>query len=190
KGTDAPDVTMQTFTFKNSTVYNFAYTKNFFTHRQNSQKWLTYDVQNSIFVNCGKSGQVIKGVNGGGSSANPTWVINGNIFNFDGADTSAAESTGDDEEPVQNSIVGVVTFADAAAGDFNGTFTYPFGTTAPESLGGDARWTITIAEGEDLSGIESIAVVAAQKDGKFFIDGKLVIVRNGRQFNANGQILK
>ena len=139
---------IQTFIVKNSTMYNLAKTKNFFTHRQANQKWLAYDVENSIFVNCGKSGQVIKGMNGGQSGTNPTWTITGNAFNFEAegvmTDTSAAEDTGDttEGEGVQNSVAGVVTFTDAANGDFNGEFQLAEGATAPEALG-DGRWTIT-----------------------------------------------
>lgn len=121
---------VQTFKFANSTVYNFAKTKNFFSHRQSNQKWLAYDVQGCIFVDCGKSGQVIKGMNGGSSGTNPTWIIKGNVFNFDGADTSADESTGDDAEPVTESIAAVVAFADAANGDF----------TQSNANAGDPRW--------------------------------------------------
>lgn len=120
----------QTFKFANSTVYNFAKAKNFFTHRQSNQKWLAYDVQGNIFVNCGKSGQVVKGMNGGQSGANPIWTIKGNVFNFDDADTSVDESTGDDAEPVQESIAAVVKFADAENGDF----------TQAEAQAGDPRW--------------------------------------------------
>ena len=109
---------IQTFTFKNNTMYNLTKGANFFTHRQNNQKWMSYDVENNIFVNCGKSGQVIKGMNGGPAGKNPTWKIENNAFNYDGADTSASEDTGDSEEPVNNSIAEVVTFADAANGDF------------------------------------------------------------------------
>lgn len=135
---------IQTFIVKNSTMYNLAKGKNFFTHRQSNQKWLAYNVENSLFVNCGKSGQVIKGMNGGQSGANPTWSIEGNAFNFDGADTSAAEDTGDttEGEGVQNSVAGVVTFTNAETGDFNGEFQLAEGATAPEALG-DGRWTIT-----------------------------------------------
>ena len=150
KATEAPDVTLQTFTFKNSTLYNYAYTKNFFTHRQNNQKWLAYTLENNIFVNCGKSGQVVRGINQGQNGTNPVWTISGNIFNFDGADTSAAESTGDEEEPVQNSIAAVVTFADAAAGDFNATLALAEGAVAPESVG-DPRWTITVGGGDEIA---------------------------------------
>lgn len=156
KATEAPDVTVQTFVITNSTMYNFAKTKNFFTHRQNSQKWLTFDVQNNIFVNCGKSGQTIKGLNGGGSSANPTWIVKGNAFNFDGADTSANEATGDadhtqDETPglnetVQNSVAGVITFTDAANGDFNGDCTLAIDVTAPAGKVGDPRWKMEFKE--------------------------------------------
>ena len=118
KGTEAPGVTVQTFTIENSTLYNLAKGKNFFTHRQSNQKWLAYTLKNNIFVNCGKSGQVVKGINGGQSGTNPTWIITGNSFNFDGADTSSKEETGDSGEPVKDNVPGVVEFTDAANGDF------------------------------------------------------------------------
>ena len=145
----------QTFIVKNSTMYNLATGKNFFTHRQSNQTWLAYYVENSLFVNCGKSGQTIKGMNGGQSGANPTWTITGNAFNFvaDGVmtDTSADEDTGDttEGEGVQNSVAGVVTFTDAANGDFNGEFQLADGATAPEALG-DGRWTIIFKGGTEV----------------------------------------
>ena len=126
---------IQTFKFANSTFYNFAKTKNFFSHRQANQKWLAYNVSKCIFVDCGKSGQAIKGLNGGQSGANPIWTINGNVFNFVGEDgvakdTSENESTGDDAEPVSESIAVVVAFADAANGDFSQS----------DAQAGDPRW--------------------------------------------------
>ena len=129
---------IQTFTFKNNTMYNLAKDKNFFSHRQSNQKWLSYDVENNIFVNCGKSGQVIKGMNGGQSGKNPTWKIENNAFNHDGADTSASEDTGDSEEPVNNSIAEVVTFADAA----NGDFTVGESSIVAREKAGDPRWLV------------------------------------------------
>ena len=57
-------------------------------------------------------------MNQGQGSANPVWNISGNVFNFDGADTSADESTGDEEEPVKDSKAVVVNFADADNGNF------------------------------------------------------------------------
>ncbi len=136
---------VQTFTFKNNTMYNLAYGKNFFSHRQANQTWLAYDVEDNIFVNCGKKEQVIKGMNGGQSGKNPTWTIKGNIFNYDGADTSAKEDTGDttEGENVQNSIAGIVTFEDAAAGKFGGNVELPYGVEKPAAQPGDARWTLT-----------------------------------------------
>ncbi len=147
KLTELDEEGTQTFIIKNSTMYNLATGKNFFTHRQSNQKWLAYTVENSLFVNCGKSGQVIKGMNGGQSGSNPTWTITGNAFNFetDGvmADTSTAEDTGDttEGEGVQNSVAGIITFTDAAAGDFNGNFMLAEGASKPETLG-DPRWSI------------------------------------------------
>ena len=133
---------IQTFTFKNNTMYNLAKNKNFFSHRQSNQKWLSYDVENNIFVNCGKSGQVIKGMNGGSSGKNPTWKIENNAFNFEAdgimTDTSASEDTGDSEEPVNNSIAEVVTFADAA----NGDFTVGESSIVAREKAGDPRWLV------------------------------------------------
>lgn len=120
---------VQTFSFLSSTIYNFAKGKNFFSHRQSNQKWQAYNVQGCIFVDCGKSGQVIKGMNGGQGGANPIWTIKGNVFNFEGADTSANEETGDADEPVQESVAAVVAFADAANGDFTQSV-----------AAGDPRW--------------------------------------------------
>ena len=129
KATDMEGGT-ETFEFENSTFYNLAKSKNFFTHRQSNQTWLSYIVKDCIFVNCGKSGQTIKGMNGGQSGKNPTWDITGNVFNFDGADTSEAEATGDDDEPVKDSKAVVVNFADADNGDF----------TQSDANAGDPRW--------------------------------------------------
>ena len=152
KTTEYNSEAIQTFTFTNNTMFNLAPSKNFFSHRQNSQKWEKYVAHNNIFVNCGKKDQAIKGMNGGGSSANPTWDIDGNIFNFEVegvmTDTSAAEDTGDttEGEGVQNSIAGVITFTDAAGGDFNGNFALAEGAAAPAGTVGDPRWTVRFAE--------------------------------------------
>ena len=121
KATDYDASALQKFTFQYNTMYNLAPTKNFFSHRQSNQKWMAYDIKNNIFVDCGKSGQVIRGFNGGQGGSNPTWTISGNLFNFEGADTSASESTGDDAEPVSDSVEGVITFTDPTAPDFSGS---------------------------------------------------------------------
>ncbi len=139
KATEA-GLAVQTFNIEKNTMYNIAYGKNFCSHRQSNQKWLAYNVRKNVFVNCGKSGQAIKGINGGQSGTNPTWNIDGNIFNFNGADTSANEDTGDAAEPVQNSIVGLVTFNDAANGDFDGTIA----TVVASVTAGDPRWKLTV----------------------------------------------
>ena len=142
KTTDYSADAIQTFTFKNNTMYNLAKNKNFFSHRQSNQKWMAYNVENNIFVNCGKSGQVIKGMNGGSSGKNPTWKIENNAFNFEAdgimTDTSASEDTGDSEEPVNNSIAEVVTFADAA----NGDFTVGESSIVAREKAGDPRWLV------------------------------------------------
>ena len=133
----------QTFAFNNNTIYNLAKGKNFFTHRQNSQKWLAYTATNNIFVNVGKSGQVMRGMNGGGQSTNPTWIADGNAFNFDGADTSGNEHpSASSDDVVKNSVAGVMAFTSTETPDFGGTFELAEGATAPSALG-DPRWSIT-----------------------------------------------
>ena len=136
----------QTFKIANSTFYNISKGKNIFQHRQSGQKWLIFDVQNSMFVNCGKEGQVIRGLNGGQGSGNPTWIIKGNAFNFDGSDTSANEINGDEDEPVQGSVSGVMSFTNVEKPDFGGTFTLCDGQVAPQTLG-DPRWKVNYVGG-------------------------------------------
>ena len=57
----------------------------------------------------------------------------------------------------------------------------------------NARLTITF-EGEDPTGINAIEAAEAEdgalKDGKYLIDGKVILVKNGVKYSANGQILK
>ena len=142
KATEYDGSATQTFTFKNNTMYNLATGKNFFSHRQNGQKWLIFDIEQNIFVDCGKSGQVLPGLNGGQRSANPVYTVTGNLFNFGGADTSASESTADDTEPVQDSVEGTIVFNDPTAPDFSGTVLLGPSATAPSALG-DPRWTLT-----------------------------------------------
>jgi hypothetical protein len=123
KATDA-GLEVQTLSLQNSTFYNIALNKNVCTHRSANQTWLAYDVQNCLVVDCGKSSQFIKGLNGGQSGKNPIWTVKHNSFqrtDESGAftDSSAEESTGDEDEPVQDNVVGVVVFSgDIAAGDF------------------------------------------------------------------------
>jgi len=42
----------------------------------------------------------------------------------------------------------------------------------------------------EVVGIEAIESVASLKDGKFMVNGKLFIVRDGRQYNAEGAVIK
>ena len=196
KATEYAEDAEQKFIIFASTLYNLAPGKNFFTHRQSNQKWLTYNLQNNIFVNCGKSGQVVKGVNGGQSGKNPKWMIVNNLFNYDGKDTSAEESTGDADEPVEKSIPGVVTFADANGGDFNATITLAEGAEKPALAGDVYHWKINYAEATAIEGVKTAedenidlenTVIynlngqrvdkAQAKRGVFIVNGKKVVIK-------------
>ena len=127
---------IQTFNLTKSTFYNFAYgtgtsgTTNFFAHASNSQTWLKFVVKENIFVNCGKSKQVIQGLNGGGTSKNPTFDVDSNVFNWNGADESGIEVSPNSEQPNKNNIAALIVFKDAANGDF----------TQSNVKVGDPRW--------------------------------------------------
>jgi hypothetical protein len=136
---------LQIFDFRNSTIVNIANGKNFCDLKQNGTPQNTYVVKNSIFVDCGKNNQVIVGFNKGQTSPTPVWDITGNYFACADACSNAAEiekaGQQNEEDIVKNCVNGLLTFADAANGDFNGTFELE-DETAPEALG-DPRWTIT-----------------------------------------------
>ena len=150
--------TTQNIAIDNSTLYNIAKSKNFYTHRQSNQTWLAYYLRNNIFVNVGKSGQVVKGINQGASGKNPKWTVSGNAFFFDDGegglkDTSADESTGDTDEPVLNSLSGKFAFNSVETPDFGGTFTLNYGSHENENLRAP-RWTIDFEKVfEDFYGI-------------------------------------
>ena len=195
KATEYNEGIQQRFAIFGNTMYNLAPTKNFFSHRQSNQKWLVYSVQSNIFVNCGKSGQVIKGINGGQQGTNPTWIVANNIFNFDGEDTSAKEETGDADEPVKGSAAGVMTFNSVETPDFGGVFTLAEGAAKPDAIGDVYHWTVTY--NEIVTGIEAVktaegadlenAVIynlngqridkAQAKSGVFIVNGKKVVIK-------------
>ena len=55
-----------------------------------------------------------------------------------------------------------------------------------------ARELVMILDDEvtAISAIEASGEAGALKDGKYFINGRFVIVNNGLVFGANGQLLK
>lgn len=177
KATEA-GYTTQNFAIDNSLIYNIAKGKNFYTHRQANQTWIAYYLRNSIIVNSGKSGQFVKGMNGGQSGTNPKWTISGNAFFFDVdgvlVDQSANESTGDEEEPVKNSIAGSIEFTDLTTGDFSATFTLAEGIEEPNSLG-DPRWIIIYPK-EEITPAGDVTYALAVDDT--FTSGQVVEVKN------------
>ena len=140
---------LQEFDIQNSTFVNIANTKNFTNIVQAGTAQNVYTLKNNIFVDGGKNagGQVVVGWNNGATSGTPQWTVEGNLFNWKGADMSAAEKAKAEDkltvEIVKNSVAGVVTFTDAANGNFAGNVEMPFGATEPTTKPGDPRWTLT-----------------------------------------------
>ena len=150
---------LQEFDVQNSTFANIANGKNICDLKQNGTAQNVYTLKNNVFVDCGKNGQTVVGFNKGQSSATPQWDVDGNVFNWGGLDTSAAETTKagqkDGEDIVKNSLAGRVEFADIAEPDLGGRMILAPGVEAPESMPGDPRWTLTTAEGFNITVIVS-----------------------------------
>lgn len=164
----------QEFDVQNSTFVNISPNtnldggQNLNNLKQQGTEYNIYTLKNNIFMNCGKSGQVVVGFNGGQTSSTPVWDVDGNVFNWNGADVSATEVSKagkkSDEDIVKNSHAGIIEFTDAANGDFNGRFTAAPVEEAEESSEeatsrradeesvetlecGDPRWTIVFKQG-------------------------------------------
>ncbi|MCR5641767.1 MAG: DUF4957 domain-containing protein [Prevotella sp.] len=138
------DLKEQVFSITNSTIANIAYGKNIFNHRQRSQTWQVYEAKNSLFLNTGKKGQLLKGFNGGIYHRFPLWKFEGNSFLWTEADGSIvdcgeAESTGDPDEPIKNTIKGVTSFAG------NTNFTVNESSMQAKYKVGDPRWLVPYA---------------------------------------------
>jgi hypothetical protein len=119
----------QIFSITNSTLYNISYGKNTSSLRENSQATQKYSVKNCIIVNCGKDGQFLAGLNNGQKGKAENWEVSGNMINFADADVSATELTKINAESI-SPVEGVISFADAANGDF----------TQTQTSAGDPRW--------------------------------------------------
>ena len=169
KATEA-GLEMQTISIQNSTLYNIAYNKNVNNHRQANQTWLSYVVKNNLVLDCGKDGQFIKGLNGGQSGANPVWDVDNNSFLRTSAegtieDHGATETTGDDNEPVMNTVFGITTFADIA----NGDFTVAASSMQAKYKVGDPRWLVEYVS-EDITA-EKAALAEEIQKAKDLING-------------------
>jgi len=183
---------LQEFDVQNSTIVNIANGKNFCDLKQNGTAQNVYTLKNNIFADCGKQNQVVVGFNKGQASATPVWDVDANVFNWGGADVSAAETTSAgkkaEEDIVKNSHAGVITFTDAANGDFNGVFTAepvkeePAVEAASRRAGevaatlscGDPRWTIEQKQGQAITIADNIKHGSIKADKIYAAEGEAV----------------
>lgn len=121
--------TGQIFSITNSTLYNISYNKNTSSTRENSQPTQKFAIKNSVIVNCGKSGQFLKGLNNGQAGKDINWEVEGNCFNW-GGEVVAEQKIGSADDNIKNSIDKVIEFADAEKGNF----------TQKQTSAGDPRW--------------------------------------------------
>ena len=177
-GDDAGPYTVQGFDVQNSTFVNIANSKNFCDISQKGTVNNVYTLKNNIFVNCGKSGQVVVGFNGGQTSATPVWDVDGNVFNYDGNDVSAAEVSKAgkkaDEDIVKNSLPCRVLFSDVEKPDFGGILVLAPGTEAPETLPGDPRWSLSVLDGNTITVQTSNGHGTASAQYPYAIEGEEV----------------
>ena len=150
----------QTFSFENTTLYNLATNKNFFTHRSASQTWMKYVVKNNVVVNTGKA-NFMTTINQGQDNKNPQYDVTINSVGTlaDGTYTDLSAS-----QMVQSVVMGTLVttdpqFKDAAAADFT---VYAGSDQAKEKIG-DPRWLVEFDE--TLSGIEGITTDGSSVNG-------------------------
>ena len=186
---------LQEFDVQNSTIVNIANGKNFCDLKQNGTAQNVYTLKNNIFADCGKSGQLVVGFNKGQTSATPVWDVDGNVFNANGKDMSAAEvekaGKKAEEDIVKNCHAGVITFADAANGDFNGVFTAEpvkeepaaeeatsrrADATAALLNCGDPRWTIELKQGQTITIADDIKHGTIKADMTYAGQGTVVTI--------------
>ena len=140
------------WTYKNNTFYKVAASQ-WHNGGRISQKatTMTIDVENNIWVDC--SADILRRLFAQKAFSNfkAGSVLSGNVFNRNNAvESQGTYGNGSD-------INGVVTFTDAANGDFNGTCGITWGAEMPTSQVGDPRWKFTYSQ----KGI--------MEDGKYFI---------------------
>ena len=117
----------QKISIVNSTFYNIANGRKLNDMRETGQAFQTYELKNSILVDCGKNGEFVTGLNGGQVSATSTWIVSGNSFNYtvedELTDTGAKEvekaGKKDDKDIVTGNVAGIVAFADPESGNFS-----------------------------------------------------------------------
>ncbi len=126
-------------TIKNNTFYNVAKGKTLSTLRESSQSWMSFEVMYNVVVNSGKSGQFVKGLNFGGNSAKPNWLVQYNSFVFDGADVGASEISGASNIPIVANVEGEIVFANGTEGIAEGDFSLD-ACPQKEAGIGDPRW--------------------------------------------------
>lgn len=177
---------LQEFDVQNSTIVNIANGKNFCNLKQNGTAQNVYTIKNNIFVDCGKTNQVVVGFNNGQTSATPVWDVDGNTFIANGADGSEAETTKagqkGGEDIVKNSLTTDPGFKDAANGDFT------LASTSDQNVKktGDPRWLVEV----DPSGIININGNLDANAPAYNLAGqrvnaqtaKGIIIKNGRKY--------
>ena len=125
----------QVTSIMSSTLYNIAKGKTTSTRRKNSQKWMIYEVKNSVIVNCGKKGEFYAGLNGGNANGG-VWDINNNTVRFDGEDVSETEAS---KAKLGDDVIAVGGDPGFANAD-NGDFTLDKSSEQRKYLIGDPRW--------------------------------------------------
>ena len=159
--------TPQTFSFENTTLYNIAYNKNFFTHRSNGQKWMKFVVKNNVIVNSGKA-NFMTSLNGGQDSPNPIYdadAANSVGTLVDGAYTDLSASQTVQSNAMGTSVVTNPGFKDVAAGDFT---VYAGSEQAKQKIG-DPRWLVEFDE--TLTGIDGINAADTLNGAVYTING-------------------
>ncbi len=145
KPADITSTSTTTWTVNKSTLVNIAVGKK--ANNSNGgikgKKTTTMVLTNSLVYNFGSSvGSEVNGwLWGQNGGANATYANNA-YLNAEGTVAGWTDSGKGGSDQTGTSVAGIVTFTDAANGDFNYNFAAAPGSTVPSSIG-DPRWTKT-----------------------------------------------
>ena len=167
KAVDITADSKTSWTIDKSTLYQISVGKKANnTNTFKGKNYLVITLTNSLLYNFGSNvGNEVNGWLFGQNSATPTITYANNAYlSADGAVAGWTDAAKAGSDQTGTSVAGVVTFTDAAAGTFDGTFATTSDITSVTA--GDPRWTITVEKLDVTTLDATIAKAEGMLEGK------------------------
>jgi hypothetical protein len=167
KAVDITADSKTSWTIDKSTLYQISVGKKANnTNTFKGKNYLVITLTNSLLYNFGSNvGNEVNGWLFGQNSTTPTITYANNAYlSADGAVAGWTDAAKAGSDQTGTSVAGVVTFTDAAAGTFDGTFATTSDITGVTA--GDPRWTITVEKLDVATLDATIATAEGLLEGK------------------------